>query len=220
MTLVKASTRVSIRWIPDPPSEPTDTLVLSVGEWYVDLRVGKEDASRLDWAMAGQRIVVSKKPEKVRFTHVIDSTGFTGSDDGDFVELPNGDSLETGTMPCPSRNNTPTAYEEIWRKLPLPDSTQLVAWVLQSEIGNTFLCRVNRWFLALQQDADRFDALREDLVDGNWEAKVAIGEVGTLPSFARDVGVFEGEREWRGGDVVCIKGQKYVVRAVVGPLGK
>lgn len=57
----RASTRISIRWPPAEALEPTDTLVLSVGEWYVDLRVSKEDGG-LDWGLAGQRIVVSDDP--------------------------------------------------------------------------------------------------------------------------------------------------------------
>lgn len=58
---VRASTRISIRWPPAPASEPTDTLVLSVGDYYVDLRVTKLD-QKIDWALAGQRIVVSEDP--------------------------------------------------------------------------------------------------------------------------------------------------------------
>ena len=57
----RASTRISIRWPPAPASEPTDTLVLSVGEYYVDLRVRKDDGS-IEWALAGLRIVISQDP--------------------------------------------------------------------------------------------------------------------------------------------------------------
>lgn len=52
----RASTRISIRWLPDPPTESTDTLVLSVGGYYVDLRVKKDDGT-IDWLLAGERIV-------------------------------------------------------------------------------------------------------------------------------------------------------------------
>lgn len=57
----RLSTRISIRWLPDPPSEPTDTLVMSVGEHYMDLRVTKAETT-IDWAMAGQRLILSEKP--------------------------------------------------------------------------------------------------------------------------------------------------------------
>lgn len=57
----RVSTRISIAWPPAPPSEPTDTLVLGVGGWYVDLRMTKDDLI-VDWAMAGERIVVPGNP--------------------------------------------------------------------------------------------------------------------------------------------------------------
>lgn len=55
------STRVSIRWLPDEPSEPTDTLVFNVGSYFVDVRVLKSDGS-IDWAMAGDKETLSTSP--------------------------------------------------------------------------------------------------------------------------------------------------------------
>jgi hypothetical protein len=55
------STRISLRWLPDPPTEPTDTLVYNVGNYFVDLRVLKADSS-IDWGMAGERQIISKNP--------------------------------------------------------------------------------------------------------------------------------------------------------------
>lgn len=69
---IRASTRLSIRWPPAEASEPTDTLVLSVGDYYVDLRTAKSDQS-IDWALAGQQSVISENPAekscKLRFLH-------------------------------------------------------------------------------------------------------------------------------------------------------
>jgi hypothetical protein len=61
----KISTRISLRWLPstDPPAEPTDTIVFGVGAYFVDLRVLKSDNS-IDWALAGERQVVSTDPCK------------------------------------------------------------------------------------------------------------------------------------------------------------
>lgn len=42
-----------MRWVPEPPFESTDTLALSVGDWYVDLRVDRQSGG-IDWALAGQ----------------------------------------------------------------------------------------------------------------------------------------------------------------------
>lgn len=57
----RLTTRISIRWVPGEPSEPTDTLVINVGGWYVDLRMTKADGS-IDWAMAGERFILSQEP--------------------------------------------------------------------------------------------------------------------------------------------------------------
>lgn len=59
--VVQLSIRKSLRWVPDEPSEPTDTLVLDVGDYFVDLRVLKANSS-IDWAMAGKRTVLSESP--------------------------------------------------------------------------------------------------------------------------------------------------------------
>lgn len=59
--MARASTRISIRWPPAAASESTDTLVLSLEGYYVDLRVQKSDLS-IDWLLAGERIVDSKDP--------------------------------------------------------------------------------------------------------------------------------------------------------------
>jgi hypothetical protein len=58
---VNISKRISLRWLPDPPSEPTDTIVFTVGTSYVDLRVKKCDGT-IDWAFAGTREILSKEP--------------------------------------------------------------------------------------------------------------------------------------------------------------
>jgi len=55
------STRISIRWPPEPAQETTDTIVMSVKDWYIDLRM-EEETGEIDWAIAGQRIVESQEP--------------------------------------------------------------------------------------------------------------------------------------------------------------
>jgi hypothetical protein len=62
MGYTKVSTRISLRWLPDPPSEPTDTLVYNVGSYFLDLRVLKDPGNTIDWAMAGVREVLSRDP--------------------------------------------------------------------------------------------------------------------------------------------------------------
>ncbi|EXJ93261.1 hypothetical protein A1O1_01652 [Capronia coronata CBS 617.96] len=180
----RASTRVSIRWPPAPASEPTDTLVLSVGGYYVDLRVRKSDGE-IDWALAGERIVDPQHSAKVKFTHIIDSHHNPSSsepepapDVGDFIKLPNGDDLETGEMPNPDAGGQVMPYEEIWRELKWPTGNS--CWFLESvdshdaEKGTatttrrtkTFHAKVGNYYLALRQVINgedvTFVALRQD----------------------------------------------------------
>ncbi|KAI1913968.1 hypothetical protein LOZ39_002257 [Ophidiomyces ophidiicola] len=125
------STRISLRWPPEPAFENTDTLSLSVGGWYVDLRVDKKSRN-IDWAMAGERIVVSEEPSIVDFTHAIDSLNqFDTADRGTFTKLPNGDDLEIGRMPRQDLPGAPIEdYEEVWRDIQLSTG---VSWILESE---------------------------------------------------------------------------------------
>ena len=93
------SHRLSIRWVPEEASEPTDTVVLTGARTgtFLDVRFFKETGKTLDWAFAGYRyidsgllrafsllegatvlhlrslFVTSDTPNVVRFRHHIDS---------------------------------------------------------------------------------------------------------------------------------------------------
>lgn len=58
------TTRISMQWASEAPFETTDTLVITVGEWYVDLRVDKQ-TGEIDWALAGECIQESKDPRTI-----------------------------------------------------------------------------------------------------------------------------------------------------------
>ena len=48
--------RKSIRWLPDPPSEPTHTVVLTGPSGvFLDIRFLKDTPNEIDWAFAGYR---------------------------------------------------------------------------------------------------------------------------------------------------------------------
>ncbi|OJJ30007.1 hypothetical protein ASPWEDRAFT_122188 [Aspergillus wentii DTO 134E9] len=176
------STRISLRWQPDPPFEYTDTVVMSVQGWYLDLRVEKE-TGKIDWAIAGKRIVESEETRRVRFTHDLDSHNcFSTADCGTFTTLPNGDDLETGSMPRPDLPDTPmTEYEEVWRELVFREGPEGpgkgLCWVLESEgekevlgtntVGETkiFMARIWGTFLAFRQRL--FHALQAELAGEN-----------------------------------------------------
>ncbi|KFZ23074.1 hypothetical protein V502_02436 [Pseudogymnoascus sp. VKM F-4520 (FW-2644)] len=214
----RLSTRISLRWVPDEPEELTDTLVMNVGGYFMDLRVNKADQS-IDWAMAGERQILSKNPLKCRWIKVIDSLGPSDPDEGIFSPLPNGDDLETGSMPCAHKNDVVTDYEEVWRNLDLVPGPKR-AWIIQSvensPRGGTFLGRVAGSFMALRQSDDLSFSVRSEGLDENaqWNVIYAVGQVEGVPSLA-GVGIseFEGEEEWKEGNIVSVLGTKYVVRA-------
>ncbi|KAK5046054.1 hypothetical protein LTR84_008511 [Exophiala bonariae] len=239
---VRASTRISIRWPPAAASEPTDTLVLSIGDYYVDLRVTKADQS-IDWALAGQRLVLSENPLKVKFTHPLDSHYVAGEEEGEpdigeFTKLPNGDDLETGVMTAPHLGGKIMPYEEIWRELD-PGVGQAgdgsdgktSSWILESvdpssdaeatRLSKSYYARGGKFFLALRQvnitspPSISVSAIRQDwdADKSAWVTKYAIGNVDGL--FSLGTGT-DGAGDWKVGDEVKIglEGERCIVRAL------
>ncbi|TVY29257.1 hypothetical protein LHYA1_G002928 [Lachnellula hyalina] len=211
----RASTRISIAWPPAAPSEPTDTLVLGVGGWYVDLRITKSDLS-IDWAMAGERLTVPENPGTIRFSHHIDSRGFYGIDKGDFSTLPNGDDLEVGTMPAPHLDGKVAPYEEVWREYAMPASGT-TSWILRSSDKKTFVGKIGGYYIALgEREVGGFAALREEIDRDtkSWSVKYKVGPFETLPSMEANQRLFEKEGSWKLGDVMSAGGQKFQVQAI------
>ncbi|EED20756.1 conserved hypothetical protein [Talaromyces stipitatus ATCC 10500] len=166
-------TRVSIRWPPEEPYENTDTTVISVNNFFVDLRVEKE-SRRLDWAIAGVRLVDQNDSRRVTFLHTINSRNtFQHVDTGVFTPLENGDEMETGTMirPGDGPGAFPRPYEEVWRHKRAPHVPgPNIAWILEGAgsrvsltqnsdgIGSeeskeveTFLARLGGVYIAVRQ---------------------------------------------------------------------
>ncbi|KAF9471933.1 hypothetical protein BDN70DRAFT_766668, partial [Pholiota conissans] len=107
--------RRSIRWVPGPASEPTDTLVLTGGKSgvFLDIRFLK-NTSKVDWAFAGYR---HQLPDgRVQFKHHIDSRTLdplSVKDIGANTVLEGGKTLEVGEMINPD-TGLMTSYEEVW----------------------------------------------------------------------------------------------------------
>lgn len=59
----KAVQRISIRWLPEPAYEDTETIALNVGGYFIDLRVEKQTRS-VQWSRAGERILLKDEPRK------------------------------------------------------------------------------------------------------------------------------------------------------------
>ncbi|UPK90094.1 hypothetical protein LCI18_001029 [Fusarium solani-melongenae] len=201
MTL-RLSTRISIRWADDAPSEPTDTVVLSVGDYFMDLRITKADQS-VDWAFAGTREILSRDPHE-----------------GKFQPLPNGDDLETGSMPCAEKGNQVTPYEEVWRELQ-PRHGMNRGWILQAKLGgdDVFLGQYGGIYLAMRQNKQGvFSVLKEELanVQGRlrWKRSYLSGDL-ELPSLSSMGFISPSEEEkWRVGGTAVFDGQVYQVRAL------
>ncbi|KAJ5572256.1 hypothetical protein N7535_005916 [Penicillium sp. DV-2018c] len=188
------STRISIRWLPEPAQETTDTIVMSVKDWYLDLRI-ENQTGKIDWAIAGQRIIESHEPLRVSFSHELDShNAFESVDCGTFVSLPNGDDLETGVMPRTDLPGAPeTEYEEVWRELAFREGPEGpgkgISWVLESEesdgdvdcteagevtVTKTFIGRIWGTFLALRQTQTH---IREKTASGGLVVRKSGGDV-------------------------------------------
>jgi len=137
-----------------------------------------------------------------RWIKIIDSLGSSEPDEGTFTPLPNGDDLETGSMPCAERGNAVTEYEEVWRKL-CPSPGPEHGWILQSVAGKTFLGRIGGGYLALsEEEGRRFGARSKEWDSKNgWKVKYAIGVVEGVPSFAGTGSeLLDGEASWKIGE--------------------
>jgi hypothetical protein len=120
------STRAYIQWLPDPPSEPTSTQVLTSSQrHFVDIRVATEDLPKsvdpahVEWAFAGHS--ASKVIDGKTFSqwhHWIDSSSTTPEDVIDKGEMlpedAEGLALEKGAMVNPATGRV-TEYVEGWQ---------------------------------------------------------------------------------------------------------
>ncbi|PWY69424.1 hypothetical protein BO83DRAFT_428755 [Aspergillus eucalypticola CBS 122712] len=238
----RLSTRISIRWVPEPAFENTDTIVMSVAGWYVDLRVDKASGN-IDWAIAGQRVVDDADSSRVSFTHELDSrNSFDAVDCGTFSTLPNGDDLEKGEMPRADLPGSPIAeYEEVWRELKFQEGPEGpntgVSWVLESrqkpldegeeaEVERTFLGRVWGTYLALHQVQihTRPRCSSTTVVKSGQEVSARREEwdsasgwqlkysIGPAGAQLPSTTQILGDSSWRTGQTVILAGKEYIVR--------
>jgi hypothetical protein len=130
----------------------------------------------------------------VSFTHELDShNAFSTTDCGTFTALPNGDDLETGSMPRPDIPGNPVAaYEEVWQDLEPNEGPEGpgkgLSWILESEDENvisgvdggsavrTFMARIWGSCLVLRQT----QSWRHDTASGNAGGKGMVKEGGEV----------------------------------------
>lgn len=95
-------------------------------------------------------------------------------DIGSFSDLPNGDALESGSMVNIDANFEVQPYEEVWHRLDVPTNAPCIVLESVSKSPKTFLCRLDRWSLAILKSEQGFGAWRYDCEDGEWRRKYSI----------------------------------------------
>ncbi|OCF40447.1 hypothetical protein I317_05750 [Kwoniella heveanensis CBS 569] len=216
----RVSIRVSIAWSGHPAIEDTDTLVLTIGSYSLDLRVFNDNAGpdkgTIDWSTVA------------RVGEIEGST----KDQGVFDTLPNGDVTETGIMHNPKTDRY-EPYVETWRRLNLGSGADIPYLVLErqkkketnasAESGtNTgeheheegvFIGRVGGYALGLAKVDGVYHAWRDSLSENGWERvyefsnyKECLREL--LPTLP--VSVPEG---WTEGATVKLGESEWIVRA-------
>ncbi|KAH6987152.1 hypothetical protein EDB80DRAFT_731432 [Ilyonectria destructans] len=211
----QAVERISIRWLPDPAFEDTRTVALNVGGYFIDLRTTKDEPS-IQWSHAGELTILKEEPFTCRWTHIIDSLGFTDPDEASFTKLPNGDELEVGETKCPHKNDAMTAYEEVWRDVTAHEKPEEPSWILRSSEGNTFIGRVGIIYQANSLDANGFSARREDFVKdaGEWDISFAAGNAVSIPRVADVLKELSLKPKWSIGEKVTVSGHEFSVIAI------
>jgi len=196
--MASISVRTSIRFLPDAPSEPTSTLVLtSPGRHFVDVRfllppdgqpLGRcVSIHGLDWAFAGTS---ASKPLRdgrshAVWRHWVDSRHVDAKsvvDEGDMVHLSDAVTLETGRMVNPA-TGLEGDYEEVWRELePLTvtssgsDSARCVVLRLDDEaaLAKGMLVLLGQFCQGVLRVGGELAVERWELVDGVWAKSVAV----------------------------------------------
>ncbi|KAH7121459.1 hypothetical protein EDB81DRAFT_952215 [Dactylonectria macrodidyma] len=207
--------RISIRWLPDEAFEDTRTIALNVGGYFIDLRVTKEDPS-IQWSHAGELTILKEEPFTCRWSHIIDSLGFTDPDEASFTKLPNGDELEVGETKCPHKNDEMTAYEEVWRDVTAHDRPEEPSWIMRSSEGNTFIGRVGNIYQANSLSADGFSARREDFSKETeeWNLSFDAGNATTIPRVSDVLRELNVKAKWSIGDKVTVGGHEFAIIAL------
>ncbi|KAL0490092.1 plsX [Acrasis kona] len=228
MSIPCASTRVSIAFLPNPHSEPTNTLVLRGKEWYTDFRPvlntsvesdGFIEAKNVEFIFAGKKRCLDADLHKYEWVNIIDSRDQqdVAADIGECKILPNGDEFEKGTMKI---NGIPTQYEEIWRDLqfekdvPVPIIAVELSDDSASQNGlSIIVVRVGEQCqgVLLKKQPEGLKTLaakRSSLHNNSWKTDIIYGSsehVDMIPNCPIDF----NSKEWRVGDLVQLEGSTY-----------
>ncbi|GKU02217.1 hri1 protein [Fusarium langsethiae] len=197
------SIRKFIRWLPDEPSEPTTTLVITSPRLkrFVDLRIllpdndstSQDDTlpfSRLDWAIAGTTVSTRKPDPSGDLTshstfHQWISSRELVNDSGFMYPQPGEDlTLEKGSMVNPD-TGVDTAYEELWHDATptaVPGEPDVRALVLQTEDEKAgvrgCVVRLGRHAQGLIRVGREIALERWEWTEGGWKRTARVGDEG------------------------------------------
>lgn len=199
------SERRYIRWLPDQPSEPTSTIVLtSAQSRFVDLRILKDSPpdvlAQIDWAFAGTSASQPAHEERGRiipahstWTHWVDSRVSyeeePPTDEGDMYPQPNGDVLEKGRMAHPETGIV-TEYEELWTDIEVrrtgQDTTRVSVVLMADDSARRargMIVRIGQWCQGILKIGNDLSVERWEYCEGSpgdqtgWQRLVKIGEL-------------------------------------------
>ncbi|KAM0352975.1 hypothetical protein ACHAPU_001859 [Fusarium lateritium] len=196
------SIRKFIRWLPEEPSEPTSTIVVTSPKLnrFVDLRIllpendsswsGQDDPlplSRLDWAMAGTTVSTKMPDPEGNLTshstfHQWISSRTLDSDSGFMYPQPDSLTLEKGSMVNPD-TGIDTAYEELWHDATptaVPGDSEVRALVLQTEDDEHgvrgSVVKLGCYAQGLLRVGDSISLERWEWKEGGWRRTVRMGD--------------------------------------------
>ena len=205
------SHRVSIRWLPSPPSEPTSTIVLTSPERrFVDIRLllnaqpspdGTYSLDALDWAIAGSSSYTELKASDGsaythgKWSHWISSRTASAdgvADEGDNYPQADGTILEKGRMLNPDTGEVGD-YGEVWRseEVEAVDGVGCLVLRLEKEGRRGLLVRLGKYIQAIvRTGSGEGNVTVERLVweGGEWVKKARIGEAEVPTDWAGYIG--------------------------------
>lgn len=180
--------------LPDEPTEPTSTLVLtSVDKRFVDLRLLKpSDTSSgyptLEWGIGGRSVGT---PTHGKWMHDIDSRTMNPEpDEGELSPHPTlpDVTIERGTMGHPESGEL-REYEEAWKDIPAlpvkcggPHDGKIVTVLLESGGAGTarwgMICRVGQYVQGIVRDGQSVSVQRWAWSEGarEWKKVAQIGD--------------------------------------------
>ncbi|RGP59778.1 hypothetical protein FLONG3_11100 [Fusarium longipes] len=231
------SIRKFIRWLPDEPTEPTTTLVITSPRLkrFVDLRILLPDndstsqddhmpLSRLDWAIAGTTVsTVKPDPSGALTSHSTFNQWISSrelvNDSGFMYPQPDDLTLEKGSMANPE-TGIDTAYEELWHDATptaVPGESGVRALVLQTEDkekgARGCVVRLGRYAQGLIRVGEEIALERWEWTEGGWKRTVRMGNE-DLP-----IEKILGEENLEEDDGVDVGGRTWKVVEATGKVG-